>query len=189
MTTSESDAPEEPNNPRLEIAFSKPKIGLLILYNLLIVGLGMVLFLTAGTFNLLVQIFFKLTAIAGIMFFGSTILLFFIKLFQKKPGFTVDQAGFIDNADAISAGRIFWEEITEIGKWQFMGQVMIMVKVKDPKRIINTQNFFKKILMRLNWKRFETPVSITCGALQIDHEKLFQILEENLRSQHYESTD
>lgn len=171
---------EEPHYPRVEIPFSKPKIGALIAYNLVIVGVGLALYLTAGRLNLLIEWFFKITAIAGVVFFGNSIVLFTGKLFQKKPGFTIDQAGFIDNADALNAGRIYWEEISEIAQWQFMGQEMILVKVTDPLKVLKSQNFFKRLLMRLNWKRFETPVSITSGALQIDQQKLFQLIQQNL---------
>lgn len=183
MTEENQNSEQSANDPRLEIAFSKPKIGMLILYNLVIIVIGIFLLYASGRFNLFIEIFFQLTAIIGIVIFGTNTLIFTAKLIQKNPAFTIDQAGFIDNSDTISAGRVYWEQITEIQEWQTMGQVIILVKVDDPDPILANQNLFKKLFMAINLKRFGTPVSVTCGAIEIDHQKLYQLLQENLKGQ------
>jgi len=173
---------DEPGDPRVEIAFSKPRIFLLILYNTGIVGLGLYLFMTSGVYSLIPQILLKLTAGSGMFFFGSSSLLLAAKLFTNKPGFVIDQHGFIDNADAVSAGRINWENMTDIEHWHFMGQALMLVKVKAPQEIMQQQSLFKRLLMYWNMKRFGTPVSITCGALEIRHEQLYQLIMQNFNS-------
>ena len=177
---------EEPGYPRLEIAFNKKSISLLILYNLLILGICAYLLFGTAKLPLLLEWLLKLSAIVGIFFFGSSILLFARKLWQKAPGFVIDRDGFIDRADAVSSGRIYWKEVTGISQWHFMGQLIIVVKVMDPRKVIQKQSLLKRLLMHFNNKRFGTPVTITSGALKMDNEKLFQLIKQNLIDIHGE---
>ncbi len=180
--TEENNQPDpSSNDPRIEIAFSKPKIGMLIMYNLLFITIGVLLIYISGRFNFIIEVFFHLTAFIAIVIFGVSTLFYSAKFFFKAPGLTIDQAGFIDNADTISAGRIYWNEITEIRENKVLGQIMILVMVKDTKRILANKNLWNKLLLYLNWKRFGTPITITCGAIEIDNEKLFQLLEEYIK--------
>ena len=177
---------EEPGYPRVEIAFNKQKILLLILYNLLILAVCVYVILSAGSFAFIFEWILRLMAIAGFFFFGSSVVLFAMKLGEKGPGFILDNEGFIDHADAVSAGRIYWEEVTGISQWHFAGQAIIQVKVQDPAIILKNQSLFKRLLMHFNIRRFGTPVTVTSGALEMDSDNLFRLLKDYITHTHGE---
>src|SRR5437764_14021730 len=54
----------------------------------------------------------KSVCIACILFFGLGSIYGWRKLFDTAPGLIIDSEGLIDNASAISAGRIPWSDFT-----------------------------------------------------------------------------
>ena len=91
--------------------------------------------------NKVTQIFI---GIMGILFFGFAAIVFFIKIFDKKPGLIIDSTGIIDNPNRISARHIRWENITGIKS--FKGKSVVIV-IDNPNEYIER---YKNILLDLS---------------------------------------
>lgn len=170
--------PASPGHPRVEVAFSQRKIGFLLAYNLLIVLLSGLLFWWGSHFPLLLDWVMKITAVIALLFSGSSLVLHGIKLLQKSPGFVVDNEGLIDYTEGLSMGRVFWEEIDNIKLWQGMGQSLILIESKPSADLHNVVGGLAKFAMWFNRQRFGATMVITTGTLEIDTDKLYQLMRE-----------
>lgn len=125
----------------------------------------------------------KVIGYLSILFFGFTSIVLFRKLFDKKPGLIIDEKGITDNSSGVSAGEIAWSDIEKITVIQIQKQNMLLVHVSNPKEYIEKQKgSFKKHMMEMNYKLYQTPLSITPNTLQISFSKLSKLLSERLEN-------
>lgn len=168
---------------KIEIPISKKKIYLGILGSLLFVIAGIWLFFNT---NLYVDfplrlfrnpIIVKAVGILGILFFGTTGIFGFKKLFDKKVGLIIDSNGITDNSNASSVGLIEWNDITDIITKQVMSTKFLLINVTNPEKYIGkAKSRMKAKLMRSNMKMYGTPLSITTNTLKYDFGKLEQLI-------------
>ena len=133
------------------------------------------------TINIFVN--FILTII-GLVFTGYSIM----RWKYKGPGLVVNNMGIIDNSGLVSAGMVFWSDVTEINTSKIIFSDCIIVKVKNPERYIkNQKNFFKRIWLSLENYRLGSPVNISVGGLKYKFNELFRILQDRYLSTQVES--
>src|SRR5918993_1464443 len=63
-----------------------------------------------------------ITSYAGIPFFGLCLAYAIYRLCIPKPAVIISDEGIFDNASAVGAGMLRWEEVAEVFPYDFVGQ-------------------------------------------------------------------
>ncbi len=108
----------------------------------------------------------------SIVFFGICGIWALIKLFDKKPGLVLNSVGIIDNSSGVAAGAVPWSQITGFSIFEVSKQKILIVKVIDPDKYINTGNAFKRMINKGNYKLCGSPIAISSNALKMDFSEL-----------------
>lgn len=173
------------NEEQIEIPLSKTKMILTFLGSLMFVGLG-VWFLTNPPksnhwlFGNTTLIF--ITGLASVIFFGIVAVTIFRKFSDKNPGLTINRQGIIDNSSGVSAGLIPWTDIQEIKISQVMNQKFLMFIVRNPEEYLDkATNPLKRNAMKMNYKTYGSPISISSNALKINFDDLHKLLIDKMK--------
>ena len=169
---------------QIEIPLSKTKMILTFLGSLMFVGLG-IWFLTNppksnhwlfGNPTLI-----RIEGIASVIFFGLVAVIIFRKFSDKKPGLIINRQGIFDNSSGVSAGLIPWTDIQEIKISQVMSQKFLMFIVRNPEYYLEkVTNPLKKNAMKMNYKTYGSPISISSNALQTNFDDLHKLLIDKM---------
>ena len=169
---------------QIEIPLSKTKMILTFLGSLMFVGLG-IWFLTNppksnhwlfGNPTLIL-----IAGIASVIFFGLVAVIIFRKFSDKKPGLIINRQGIFDNSSGVSAGLIPWTDIQEIKISQVMSQKFLMFIVRNPEYYLEkVTNPLKKNAMKMNYKTYGSPISISSNALQTNFDDLHKLLIDKM---------
>lgn len=169
---------------QIEIPLSKTKMILTFLGSLMFVGLG-IWFLTNPPksnhwlFGNPTIIF--IAGIASVLFFGLVAVIIFRKFSDKKPGLIINKEGITDNSSGVSAGLIPWTDIQEITISQVMNQKFLMFIVRNPEFYLEkVTNPLKRNAMKMNYKTYGSPISISANALQTNFDDLHKLLEDKM---------
>lgn len=169
---------------QIEIQLSKSKMIMTFLGSLMFVGLG-IWFLTNPPqsdhwlFGNSIVIF--IAGIVSVLFFGLVAVTIFRKFSDKKPGLIINKQGIIDNSSGVSAGLISWEDIQGIKITQVMSQKFLMIIVRNPEEYLDkVANPIKRNTMRMNYKTYGSPISISSNALQTDFDDLHKLLIDKM---------
>ena len=114
----------------------------------------------------------------GVPFFGLCFLYAIYRLLLPKPSVIISSEGLFDNASAIGAGMLRWEEIKEIYLHEYLGQQMLGIVLKDAEPVIARQPSFKRILARMNGSLVGNPFNIAQVSLPISVEEMLEKIEE-----------
>jgi hypothetical protein len=122
------------------------------------------------------------SGIASVTFFGVCLLYALYKIIDTKFGLRLDSEGIYDNSNIASSGLIRWKDIKEIRAEQVAStKMLIILTSKDDEYINNASNFFKKCLMKLNRKWYDSPIIISSSSLKIDFDTLKRLVKSNWR--------
>lgn len=153
-------------------------------WKLLLLALGALLFVVFGCLIGLGWLDAPLdqviiAAYVGVPFFGLCFAYLVYRLISPKPSLIVDERGIYDNASALGAGWIRWEEIEEMYAFEYRGQTMLGIIPKDEEEILGRLSLLKRSVMRINTALpgVECPVNIPQTALPITIEELLQRIE------------
>jgi hypothetical protein len=116
--------------------------------------------------------FFRVVAVIGILFCAFTGLYAARRVFDPNPGLVLDAEGIIDNSNAIGAGRIRWDEITEIRVTRAAAQRFLTVVVTDPRKFIDQGGSLRRKLTEANFRKSGSPINITARTLRISFDEL-----------------
>ncbi|MFV0531429.1 MAG: STM3941 family protein [Flavobacteriales bacterium] len=169
---------------QIEIPLSKTKMTMTFLGALAFVGLGLWFLINPPKSNHWLfgnpTIIF-VVGLASIIFFGLIAITIFRKFSNKKAGLIINRQGITDNSSGVSAGLIPWEDIIDITVSQVMSQKFLMIIVKNPEEYLNrVTNSIKKNAMKMNYKTYGSPISISSNALQTDFDKLQKLLKDKM---------
>ncbi len=169
---------------RTTIALSKTKLIKNTLFTLLffIAGLLFIIrpfwFIRSTDSSIIVIIGYILLILAGL-----GLLVYLVKLFDRKPGLIIDAEGITDNSSGVAAGKILWSDIKKISVERVSGQQFIMVEVKNPQLYIKAQkNPLKKSMMTLNHSLYKTPIHITAIGMNVKFEDLYKAVETGFQN-------
>jgi len=116
-------------------------------------------------------------AVIGIGFFALGGLYCFVKMWDRRPGLVLDRDGIIDNSTGVAAGRVRWEEITDI-RFRMMGrQRFVTIDVVDPRRFVERGGAVRRLMTRLNTTALGSPINIATDGLAISPDELFRQIE------------
>ncbi|MDE3237138.1 MAG: hypothetical protein KGO81_14395 [Bacteroidota bacterium] len=169
---------------QIEIPLSKQKMVLTLLGSIAFVGLGIWFLINPPKisnpiFGNPTLIF--IVGLASILFFGLAAVTIFRKFSDKKPGLVIDRHGITDNSSGVSAGLIPWTDIQEIKVSQVMNQKFLMFIVSNPQDYLDkVTNPLKRNAMKINYKTYGSPISISSNALQTNFDGLQKLLVEKM---------
>ncbi len=112
---------------------------------------------------------------AGVVFFGLCGIVGVRKLFDKRPGLRFTKTGLIDNSSGVSVGLIPWSDILGTEIYRIQRQRILLVKVANPEKYIETGGPLKRWAKKANFKMYGSPISISSNALKIDFDKLVDV--------------
>jgi len=116
-------------------------------------------------------------AVVGIGFFALCGLYCFVKMCDRSPGLVLDRDGIIDNSTGVAAGRVRWQEITDI-RFRMMGrQRFVTIDVVDPRRFVERGGAVRRLMTRLNTTTLGSPINIATDGLAISPDELFRQIE------------
>ena len=118
---------------------------------LLAIAVGAVLFVILGFYFALNRVAMGLsvrtiiiTVYVGIPFFSVCLVYAIYRLLIPKPAVIISDEGIFDNASAIGAGMLKWEEIAEVLAYDFMGQRMLGIIPLNEEVVFRRQSRFKR---------------------------------------------
>jgi hypothetical protein len=168
----------------IEIPLSKKKLTLMIIGSFIFIVLGILFVASPEKYTSSIMrsptIIF-IAGLASILFFGLCFFFILKKLVDNSPGLVISDEGILDNSSGVSAGQIKWTEIKDISVIEIHRQKLILLQVKNPHDFIDKQiSGFKRKLMKMNYKMYGTPLSITSNGLKISFNELLSTLTEKL---------
>ncbi len=110
----------------------------------------------------------------GVPFFALCFLYLLFRLVVRKPSVVVSEEGVLDNASALGAGMIRWEEIKDVRSRLFGTQRMIVIVLRDEQPILARQNPVKRFFMLLNKRLIGYAINIPENTLPLPAEELIR---------------
>lgn len=114
----------------------------------------------------------------GIPLFGFSFLYACYRLIVPKPAVIISQQGIFDNASALSAGLVRWEEIAEISIYKFNMQRYLGIVPLDIEAFLQRQPVFKRWLMKINMHTGLAPINIPQITLRMKVDELMLRIQE-----------
>ena len=174
-----------PDSDTTTIALSRKKMVRLTVFCLLFVALGLWLFTLDDAF--IVQelrdrdpAFVHGVGAMAMGFFGLLLIIVARKLFDRRPGIVLSSAGLLDNSNGVSVGFIPWSDITGLEVYESFKQRMLVVKVADPGKYVETGNPLTRYLRKSTHKICGSPISINAGALKMGFDELAAHIQQYL---------
>ncbi len=112
-----------------------------------------------------------------VIFFAGTAIISLSKFFSKKPGLQIDANGITDNSNATSLGLIAWQDILSARTEQVMTAKFIIIDVANPSDYINKLTGWKRKLVMANYKKYNSPITISCNTLKTNCSELEKIIQ------------
>jgi hypothetical protein len=117
---------------------------------------------------------FTLCALSGMYVFR--------KLLDGRPGLVIDAEGIIDNASAVSAGRVPWQDIVRVEVASVGSQRFLTVLVADPRKYVGRGGRLHRWVNAANATMTGSPINISSGALRIEFDELVRLMTESLET-------
>jgi len=172
---------------QIEIPLSKLKLSLMLAGSIAFVALGAWFIMKPKEISMQgvhaspVQIF--IVGIVSILFFGLCTTFIFKKIIDNTPGLVINNNGINDNSGGTSVGLILWKDIKEIKELTVANQNFIMIIVNNPDEYINKENsFIKRKTMEINYKTYQSPISISANGLKCNFDELYKIIVDAFKA-------
>lgn len=171
-------------NEQIEIPLSKNKMLLTFVGAIVFVGVGLWFLINPPKISNPIfgnPTLLFIVGLASILFFGLVAVTILRKFSDKKPGLVINRQGITDNSSGVSAGLIPWTDIQEIKVLQVMNQKFLMFIVSNPQDYLEkVTNPLKRNAMKMNYKTYGSPISISSNALQTNFDDLHKLLIEKM---------
>lgn len=169
---------------KIEIPLNKRKLAMLLIGSIAFVAIGFWFVISPPQINNPLfsnQAVLTIAGIASILFFSLCGFIGFKKLREDKAGLIINESGITDNASGVSAGHIPWSDIKEIKITQVFNQKFLMILVNNPNEYISRQtSAIKRKGMKMNYKNYNSPISIPATTLKCNFDELNNILQAQL---------
>jgi len=121
----------------------------------------------------------------GIALGGLSGGIFLRRLLSHRIAVVIDRVGVIDNASAIPAGRIAWDEITKVEITKVMRQSFLGIDVQD--RAALYARVRGAVLLKANAKMVGFPVNIPSVAVDRPIDDLCRVVQRYWQNPHLRS--
>lgn len=120
----------------------------------------------------------KITAVAGIVFFGIGGIVLLRKIFETGKKLIIDEEGIHDNFSGI--GLIKWKEISGISVYEVASTKMLLIYLHNAEAFIESKvgSGIKAKLMRNNNKMYGTPISLSSVTLKYKFNDLKELIAD-----------
>lgn len=156
---------------------SRWKMALLALGSLVSVLMGVILWTISGTPG---GAFLRAICIGDWLFFGYACVFAAGRLLLPRPSLILDERGVTDNASAVGAGLVRWNEITGVEIVERGFTRYLTMQVRDPEGVLARHPAVKRWVMRANWSLGTSPVTIP-GTLPISLDELARMIGARLQ--------
>lgn len=113
----------------------------------------------------------------AVVFFEGILITVVKKIFDKKPGLKIDEKGIWDNSSGVSVGLVEWIDIIGVRKINVSGTRFLLIDVRNPEKDLdNIKGRIKRQAMRVNNKKYGTPISISSNGLSVKFNKLEELI-------------
>ena len=126
----------------------------------------------------------RLAGIAGIVFFGFCALFGIWRLVRPTPAVILHSSGIFDNASALSAGFLHWDEISSIYVAKIKNQRSLAIVLKDVDAFLSRQSGMKSKIMKMNVGLTGAAVNIPASTLPISLEELIRQIQQRCPALH-----
>ncbi len=123
-----------------------------------------------------------ITAYVGIPFFGLCLVYAIYRLLMPKPAVVISDEGIFDNASAVGAGMLRWEEIADVFAYDFMGQRMLGIIPVNEEVVLSRQSRLKRVMAKMNKGIAPAPFNIPQTVLPISVDELLSRVDERRRA-------
>lgn len=173
---------------KIEFKASRKKTFFIFILGMAFLILSSLLIATPYTFRffLMNDIFIIRTiGVVGFLFFCTVLFTLCKKfIFDKKTGIIIDEEGILDNSSYVAVGLIKWSDIKSIRKSNVSSTEFLLIDINNPDEYINRKKGLKKILLKMNYKSYGTPISISSNFVECDFHKLETVIKELLSKYH-----
>jgi hypothetical protein len=114
----------------------------------------------------------------GIPFFGLCLVYAIYRLLIPKPAVVISDEGIFDNASAVGAGMLRWEEIAHVFAYDYMGQRMLGIIPVNEEVVLGRQSRLKRVMAKMNKGIAPAPFNIPQNVLPISVDELLSRVEE-----------
>jgi hypothetical protein len=125
--------------------------------------------------------FVIVTSYVGIPFLGLCLVYAVYRLLMPKPAVVISDEGIFDNASAVGAGMLRWEEIADVFAYEFMGQRMLGIIPVNEEAVLRRQSPLKRIMAKMNKGIAPAAFNIPQTVLPISIDELLSMMEERRR--------
>lgn len=122
-----------------------------------------------------------ITSYVGIPFSGLCLVYAIYRLLLPKPAVVISDEGIFDNASAVGAGMLRWEEIAHVFAYDFMGQRWLGIIPVHEEVVLGRQSRLKRVMAKMNKGIAEAPFNIPQSVLPISVDELLSRVEERRR--------
>jgi len=160
---------------KIEIPVSKTKIIVLLIASLAFVFLGAWILLATDA-----NLFYKIIAFVGILFFGLGLFAFPPKLLDRTSGMIIDKFGITDNMTKPRVGTLEWGDISHVEISSIGSSKMLLIFVHQLEKYLDRVKGYTHRGLRNNCAMVGTPFVIPSSLLKIKLEVLESIINSKL---------
>jgi len=120
----------------------------------------------------------RAVTIACIILSGFALAYILWRLARPTPALVIHPSGLFDNASALSAGFLRWDEISSIFVTKVNNQRLLAIAVKDVEAFLTRQTGMKAKLMRMNVRLVGSAVCIPLNTLPLSLEELIRNIQQ-----------
>jgi hypothetical protein len=111
-----------------------------------------------------------------VLLFGLGFLYAAYRLCVPKPLLVISDEGLYDNASAVGAGMLRWEEIAEVFRYEFANQRFIGIVPVDVEAVVARQPRLKRMMAKLNGGMSPSPFNIPQLMLPLPIDELYVLI-------------
>ena len=139
--------------------------------------------------HLIYGLFILLLLLPVLIFQIASSLIFALIMFSSKsPGLIVGPNGIVDNTTGVSAGKISWDNITNISVTSLGVTSFLTIGVLDPEKYLRQGNPLSRFFKRINHTFSKSSTNISAHALDINFDEMVGIIERYYAKYHLDGT-
>lgn len=118
----------------------------------------------------------KIISLVSVFFFAGVILINLYKAFKSKAAMWIDEEGFEYSSSAFSAGKLAWENVTDVS-FDDTNEVII-IKLKDDTNYLNQFKGWKLKILERNKEKYGSPALVYSESLDLPLREVYQMLNQ-----------
>ena len=118
--------------------------------------------------------------IAGLLFFGTALVVCLIQGFRRGPRLTLDAVGVHDRT--LGVGVIAWSDIRQAGLYWIANQPFISLRLQDAAKYVERASGIRRLLIHLNGGTRAPQLQLNLAGLDADPTQVLELMTQMRRS-------